>query len=272
MLSTLPQYQFLSTIMSHGWYMLPPFHWDGETLTYSGCLLEEYYRVSMKSHPDGIALDTSTPAEIIPSIRWMLRLDDDLTAFYTICESEPALQHVPIQGWGRLLRSATIFEDVIKVITTTNTAWSGTIRMCTNLVNEFGEYGAFPTASQLANASVEDLKTRAGVGYRAAYIQSVAQQVASGELDLEALKYTTRDTNALYKFLRQLNGVGDYAAASLLMLLGRYAHVPIDSLAREMVSRHFYEGNPVTPAQIRQTFARFGEYAGLAYWCWKEPE
>jgi 3-methyladenine DNA glycosylase/8-oxoguanine DNA glycosylase len=53
------------------------------------------------------------------------------------------------------------------------------------------------------------------------------------------------------------------------MLLGHYGLVPVDSIARDMVSRTFYAGEPVTPAQIRESFARFGNYAGLAYWCWK---
>jgi 3-methyladenine DNA glycosylase/8-oxoguanine DNA glycosylase len=62
--------------------------------------------------------------------------------------------------------------------------------------------------------------------------------------------------------------VGGYAAANLLMLLGRYDSIPIDSWAHKMVSTHFFDGEPVTPGQIEAVFAPYGEFKGLAYWFW----
>ena len=273
LLPTPPQYRFLATVRSHGWYRLAPYHWDDLTLRYQFTTPGgKRAEVALSEGENTIRAQVKAPkktdlAEVESALRWMLRLDDDLSRFYALCKKEPMLRHIPKAGGGRLLRSASIWEDVVKVITTTNTAWSGTIRMCRNLVEHWGP--TFPSAETLADVTIESLTEKGGLGYRAAYIHQLAQAVASGQLDLEGLRESNMETPELYKFLRQLKGIGDYAAATLLMLLGHYNTVPVDSIARDTVSRYFFDGEPVTPVQIRDTFARFEDYAALAYYCWK---
>ena len=65
----------------------------------------------------------------------VLRLDEDLTPFYEVAEKDPDLSWVT-SGAGRLLRSPTVFEDVVKTICTTNCAWSATVRMVTRARRE----------------------------------------------------------------------------------------------------------------------------------------
>jgi 3-methyladenine DNA glycosylase/8-oxoguanine DNA glycosylase len=274
-LSTPPLYRFDATVNSHGWYQLAPFERNDEnglTLQYQFQTSKgQRVQVALSDAGDAIRAEVSAPAktdlaEVESRLRWILSLDNDMSAFYKLCKKEPKLKHVPKDGGGRLLRSASVWEDVVRVITTTNTAWSGTKRMCSNLVQHWGP--TFPSAETLADVTIESLTEKGGLGYRAAYIQQLAQAVASGDLDLEGLRQTEMATPELFKFLRQLKGIGDYAAATLLMLLGRYNTVPVDSIARDTVSKHFFDGEPVTPAQIRETFARFEDYAALAYYCW----
>src|SRR5206468_3216262 len=68
-------------------------------------------------------------------VRHMLRLDEDMTAFYAVAAADPALAWV-LPGAGRMLRSPTVFEDLVKTICTTNCAWSGTVRMVSSIVQE----------------------------------------------------------------------------------------------------------------------------------------
>lgn len=81
----------------------------------------------------------------------------------------------------------------------------------------------------LAAADIETLQKRARLGYRAPYVLELAQRVASGELALEAWKTAVWSTPDLRKQLLSLKGVGPYATATLLMLLGHYDAVPVDS-------------------------------------------
>lgn len=284
---TLPvpeNFSLRAVTQSHGWAQIEPFTLaeGGNGFSYidhlaSGRVIA--WQVDEGDH----ALRLSTRGELTPievaeieaHAAWMLGLDQDLSPFYALAAQEPKLAHVPKQGKGRVLRSATFFEDVVKTILTTNTTWSGTLRMASALVGLFGEpessqpaRRSFPTPPRLAQASVDELRSAARLGYRAPYVKELAQKVAAGEVPLEDLKTTEMPTPELRKYLLGLKGVGGYAAANLLMLLGRYDDIPIDSWALKLVSHEWYAGQPVSPAEVKAAFARWGEYQGLAYWFW----
>jgi 3-methyladenine DNA glycosylase/8-oxoguanine DNA glycosylase len=213
--------------------------------------------------------------EIARKVEWILGLDQDFSTFYARAQDEPKLAHVQEQAKGRLLRCPTLFEDVVKTIATTNTSWAGTIRMVEALVSQFGAplpadptRHAFPSPHRLAATNEEALRSEAKLGYRAPYVLELAQAVASGALDLEALKTADIPTPKLRKRLLAIKGVGDYAAANLLMLLGRYDFVPVDSWAMKMVSQEWYNGESIGKAEVEAAFEPWGEWKGLAYWFW----
>ena len=76
----------------------------------------------------------------------MLRLDEDMSAFYAVAAADPELEWVAA-GAGRMLRSPTVFEDLVKTICTTNCAWSGTVRMVSALVEHLGAPSAGASSS-----------------------------------------------------------------------------------------------------------------------------
>ncbi|MDZ7739065.1 MAG: hypothetical protein U5K32_08385 [Bacteroidales bacterium] len=82
------------------------------------------------------------------------------------------------------------------------------------------------------------------------------------------MKSTARPTDQVRQELLAIKGVGSYAAANLLMLLGRYDFVPVDSWARKMVSREWHRGKPVEGADVEAAFERWGAWKGLVYWFW----
>ncbi len=100
------------------------------------------------------------------------------------------------------------------------------------------------------------------------FYPGLAQQVDDGSLDLQALQTSSLPTAELRKEFLKINGIGPYAAANLLMLLGRYDFLTIDSWALKMVSLEWHEGAPIKPKDVENAFARWGEYKGLAYWMW----
>jgi 3-methyladenine DNA glycosylase/8-oxoguanine DNA glycosylase len=75
-------------------------------------------------------------------------------------------------------------------------------------------------------------------------------------------------TTELRRRLIALPGIGPYAAATLLGILGRHDFIPVDTEAMSVVSTHFYEGASVTAKEINAVFERFGQFKGLAYWFW----
>jgi DNA-3-methyladenine glycosylase II len=164
---------------------------------------------------------------------------------------------------------------VVKTILTTNTLWAATKRMNLNLINQFGpsldggpEKRAFPSPAEIAASSPEVLREAVRVGYRAPALYELAVRIASGELDLESLKTSNLPTAELRKELLKIKGVGPYAAANLLLILGRGDFIPVDSWALKLVSHEWYDGEPVTPQQVEEAFEAWGEFRGWAFWFW----
>ena len=96
----------------------------------------------------------------------------------------------------------------------------------------------------------------------------LARGVDSGKYDLEALRDVSRPTDDVRKELLALPGIGPYAAATMLMILGRYEYLGVDTEALSAVSRGFYGGKPIGEKEVLATFARWDKFKAIAYWFW----
>jgi 3-methyladenine DNA glycosylase/8-oxoguanine DNA glycosylase len=268
---------------SHGWRQLAPYTYDETTNTLGYTLQLANARVIELTMQDGREcvivqtekLDRVERREVLENVSWMFGLDMDFSRFYSAARREPKLAHVRKRCLGRMLRSPTLFEDVVKTILTTNTLWAATKNMTRKLVDTFGtpldaegEKRSFPSPAAIAASSSGFLKEAIRVGYRAPSIHRLAVRITSGQLDLEALKTSELPTLELRKVLMSIDGVGPYAAANLLLLLGRSDFIPIDSWALKLVSHEWYRGKPITAKEVEKRFAKFGEFKGLAFWFW----
>ena len=207
----------------------------------------------------------------------VLRLDQDLSPFYLRAAGDPDLAWAA-RGAGRMLRSPTVFEDVVKTVCTTNCAWSATVRMVNALVTHLGDRAlggdgplsnAFPTPAAMADAPESFYRGVVRAGYRGAYLRGLARTVAEGELDLEAFATATPAAlpdAELEDALLALPGVGPYAAAHIMMMLGRHSRLILDSWTRPKYARLLGRKRPVSDRQIERRFRQYGEYAGLAFW------
>jgi 3-methyladenine DNA glycosylase/8-oxoguanine DNA glycosylase len=205
---------------------------------------------------------------VTQAARRILRLDADLSPFYEAARDDPDLAWA-CAGAGRMLRSPTVFEDVVKTICTTNCAWSATVRMVTALVSELGLEApdgrrAFPAPEAMASAKEAFYKDVVRAGYRGPYLRSLAIDVAEGRLDLEALDDPELPDDEVASRLLALPGCGPYATAHMMMLLGRYSRLILDSWTRPKYAR--LRGRKATDAAIERRFRRYGPYAGLAFW------
>jgi N-glycosylase/DNA lyase len=276
------------SIQSHGLVDLPPMRIDedGRALEITVPLPETRPRTvriedGRKGHARvtvfGRAPGARAAHAVLGAVAHVLRLDEDLAPFYAAAASDPDLAWAT-QGAGRLVRSPTVFEEVVKTIGTTNCAWSATERMVGALVEHLGEpaigapdgpYGrAFPTPAAMAAADVSFYRDVMRAGYRGAYLRSLAADVAAGELDLEALGRMDREElpdDEVALLLLALPGVGPYAAAHIMMLLGRYSRLVLDSWTRPKYAS-LNGGRRIKDSTIERRFRRYGPYAGLAFW------
>lgn len=282
-LAARPPFHLPAVVRSHGWYQLAPFEWDEAGGALRTLVRLENGRVlalGITAGGDGVIvsapgrLNRREQAEVAARAAWMLHLDADFAEFYALADAEPRLAHCRPKGFGRFLRSPSLFEDVVKVLLTTNIQWGGTKRLVAALVKAFGEAPAadparraFPTAERIARSRESALR-RLGLGYRAPYLLQLARDVAAGRVDLDRFRDPALPTEDLRRALLALPGIGPYAAATLLGLLGRYDYIGVDSEAVSAVSRGFYSGRPVGAKEVEAVFGKWGRYKALAYWFW----
>jgi 3-methyladenine DNA glycosylase/8-oxoguanine DNA glycosylase len=271
------------TLVSHGIAQLPPAELDEPARSLRTTLRLRRGRPrtivvgqdgATRARVDvlGPRLGQAAAEELLAGVRGMLNLDEDLSGFYRMAAADPLLAWVT-GGAGRMLRSPTVFEDVVKTICTTNCAWSATVRMVTALVERLGERSAggfgvaFPTPAAMAAAPPAFYRDVVRAGYRGAYLRTLAAAVAGGEVDLEALRRTPPEElpdEAVAAQLLALPGVGPYAAAHVMMLLGRHSRLVLDAWTRPTYAR--VNGRKAADATIMRRFRRYGRYAGLAFW------
>ena len=262
---------FARTIYSHGCAELAPASIETEPLRYrrtlrAGGRIVEVVLTEKNGYvlvETGARLGRSAAADIERIVSRMFRLDDDLSPFYAAVAGDERLEWAAT-GAGRMLASPTVYEDVVKTICTTNCTWSSTIRM-TRALAELGE-GAFPEPELLARTPSRWFAAVAKMGYRGPYVRQIAADVAAGRLDLEALVARgVRCDDEVEAALLELPGVGPYAAAHVMQIAGRHRHLVLDSWTRPTYVR-LAQRRSASDTTIRRAFARYGEYAGLAFW------
>jgi len=293
------------TLLSHGVAALPPATLDEAacrlTVTLATAGDPRTIRISAGPPPGGaprrgrggpaVALLSSAGAVPAPAAteaaaltataRRMLCLDEDLSAFYARAAADPDLAWA-CTGAGRMLRSPTVFEDVVKTVCTTNCTWSATERMVGALVRHLGAPApgappgsrvrrSFPTAERMAAADDGFYRDMVRAGYRGPRLRALAVAVATGDLDLEALLVTPPEElsdDEAERRLLEIPGVGPYAAAHVMMLVGRHSRLILDSWTRPKYARLVGKapGKLVADRTIGRRFGAYGAHAGLAFW------
>jgi N-glycosylase/DNA lyase len=216
---------------------------------------------------------------LMATTRTVLSLDQDLSPFYALAANDPVLSWVTL-GAGRMVRSPTVFEDVVKTICTTNTSWSGTTRMVNALIEHLGVRApgapavgpsgrAFPTAAAMAGAGLDFYRTVVGAGYRSSYLRDLARSVVDGSVDVEVLGRLSPELHPddeIEARLLALPGVGPYAAAHIMLMLGRHSRLILDSWTRPTYARLTGRNRPPADRTIARRFRSYGRFAGLAFW------
>ena len=192
--------------------------------------------------------------------------------FYLTVGKDDKLAWVRQTKAGRLLRSATVFEDLVKTLCTTNCSWALTKKMTANLVDKLGEPAfdgrrAFPTPEAMASVPVDFYRNEIRAGYRSQYFYELADAAANGNLNPEAWLVYALPTAKLKKQIKQVKGIGAYAAENLLKLLGRYDGLALDSWLRAGFYRKHNNQKICADKKIEKHYKKFGKWKGLAMWC-----
>jgi 3-methyladenine DNA glycosylase/8-oxoguanine DNA glycosylase len=192
----------------------------------------------------------------------MLSLNEDLKQFYQMCEPDQLLGFVQRYRCGRLLRSPTAFEDLVKTVCTTNCDWKNTIKMCLSLCGISA--GAFPTPHDLLKFSPIRLARKVPIGYRARTILEIARLTADEQLPLD--EWATQGQYDLIRgALTAIWGIGPYALNHMMVLLGDYSSIPVDCEVLRYLREVHFGGEDVAPEEAVGPYEHYGSYKFLAF-------
>ena len=279
-------------LRGHGWVALGPHRYDRE----AGTLVTSLDLAALDRPPGsgrsaavvGVAVRQRGPdrlelrvrarrplprpelARVRAAIATSLALDRDLAGFWARCAEHPRLAWVAARGAGRLMRSPSVFEDLLKLLFTTNCAWSNTETMVARTIASLGRRDpsgaqAFPSAARCAAQSEQFWREEVRTGYRARHCQALAEGFASGQLRAEQFEDPELATAELRARLLALPGFGPYAAGQALRLLGRFDDLALDSWVRKRAAE-LHALAPGDDRAIERRYAEFDEFAGLALW------
>ncbi len=280
-------YVFTSTLRSHGWVSLLPNIHDENVESFSRVerlssrkVVNLYITSSEAAYPEIIVtvkhdgkLQPGLQNEIKNRVAYMLRLNENLQGFYDLCSKKGNKWKNLTEGKGYLLRSPEVFEDLVKVICTTNIRWGGTKRMVKELVDSFGSpfpgdlsLRSFPAPESISAVSLEEFKNRVRLGYRAGYVYELSTRISNGDLKFNNLLDISTPSAEIKRQLLAIKGVGNYATASMLMLLGRYDQIPVDTVFRHFIKEKYFKDKQFSEEEGLRIYEEWGQWKYLAYW------
>lgn len=263
------------------------FRWTKEEDgSYSGIAFGQPTNISFHPYKEQgrigtLIIDNISEKEYEEKWKQYLDLDTDYSAVKKqLVKNDQVLAKAIEYGHGiRILRQES-WEAAISFIVSQN---NNIVRIKKNiggLCESFGEYVgeyrgkayyAFPTATQLAVLTEEDLAP-IRLGYRAKYILETAKIVAE-EKDPEAFiteacclnQMRHAPTEEAYEYLTQLSGVGPKVANCILLYgMAKQESFPIDVWVKRVMNRLY--GIKESDVKTMAEYARqnFGEYGGIA--------
>ncbi len=279
-----------ATVLANGWHECAPMSWSegGRCLQIIERNRRSVYRVSvvesrrtrwkvtLAGTVEGPSLDTALLARFVNRMRFVLRADEDYSEFHAMCEDHPTLHVLPGIGAGRTLRSASMTENIIKMICSTNVNWVQAVKMINRIAQlgpplpHFAELTGWPTPREVLRAGETYLREACRLGYRVESILSFCRDVCEGRLDPETLIDAVAGENVataeLLVRLRTIRGVGPTSAHYLLSFLERHDRLAIDSSTVAHVARTHLEGRRPTRRQIERIYEPYGRWKNLVWW------
>nr|GMC52807.1 DNA-3-methyladenine glycosylase [Ipomoea batatas] len=299
---------------NHGFFMMAPNHWDTLTKTFTRPLrlttsLSVTVSVSKPPTQNQLLLKIHHATLLSPEDQHAIKAQV-ARMFRLSVVDENAIQefhklHLDArnQEFGRLFRSPSLFEDIVKTLLLCNCNWQRSLEMAKALCKFQYELdkgvlvkrnggtwrrkqrsvveacslglGNFPSCEEIALLSESDeLNKFCNLGYRARFILRLAQHIVSGKLQLQKYEMmkmndNTKTTTQIMASLQTIKGVSKFASANIMMCLGYYQFIPCDT---ETI-RHLKEFHGIkdccktsVASNVKMLYEPYSPFNCLAYW------
>ncbi|KAG8365722.1 hypothetical protein BUALT_Bualt17G0001500 [Buddleja alternifolia] len=199
------------------------------------------------------------------------------------------------KGFGRVFRSPTLFEDMVKSVLLCCAPWKRSLEMaealcdlqfknkrrryssnnyCCKECDEWGiiSYGNyFPSPKEIANfVDEETLNKKCNLGYRASIILHLARSIENGTIKIA--EFEEEEEEKLFLKLNKIKGFGPFTVANIMMCIGFYRHIPVDTeTIKHLHKVHGVESSKMRKKRQREEviadiYGKYGPFKCLAYW------
>jgi DNA-3-methyladenine glycosylase II len=207
-------------------------------------------------------------------VRKMLGTATDLQAFYTLANDSDSLGPLVDQFSGvKPPRFASVFEGLVNSIACQQVTLDLGIALLNRLSDKFGmgfvDHGmvlhAFPAPTDLAVASVEEVRELGFSRQKARAIKELSASVADNIINLASIE--DMSNQEAVAFLTTIRGIGRWSAEYVLLRgLGRLDTFPGDDIgAQNNLQRLFRLANKPNYEEIRQLTSQWHPYEGVVY-------
>jgi len=274
-------YCLRTALHGHGWIDLPPHRWDAqrEHLDTAIEVIDQGVDLRIRHRGGDLQVHANSErplgregmAQLRHGLTRMLRLDVDLREFWKLCRKSGRLAWVDRLRAGHLMQSTELFEDLLKLLFTTNCSWAATKKMTSRLVEALGKstpsrQRCFPSARTCAARNEAFYRDVVRAGYRARACVQLAEGFASGEISEATILAPPGDLKTCRERLLSLPGFGPYAVGQALRGLGYYRDLALDSWCRSRLTEMAAHSKTPSDRVIERRYAGFGAYRGLALW------
>ena len=235
---TITPAELRATLLSHGWFDLEPLKVDIENLTLELAFKNQHgdgaFKVFVQNGETFCNILHGTETLVLPAVENCLSLDIDLTEIRSLINDVEGYNWFTERGFGRYLRSPTVYEDCIKIVSTVQKKFSSTKKIIQSLVQNYGcnvnGYKAFPEPNQLIRVSESSLKTSTNCGYRAKSFLDIADKSLENPGFFVGDAWKSLQPKDFFDRLLKIHGMGSASASYLCRIYGKPYNYAVDSL------------------------------------------
>ena len=202
-----------------------------------------------------------------------LKTEEDLTEFYRLSQKDDILRGVVKDLYGmHTVGWSELFPALILAVTLQMAPMKRSNQMMDLLTAKFGDQAKFddrtirywPSAETIAASTVEELKAKAKLGYRAANLTAIAKALTQGFPTMDELQ--AMQPEEAKKKLMMLRGIGDYSAELVMPRMG----FPLDVWSAKIFHTLFFGKEPQKPREAipnlkKEAEERWGDWRGYAF-------
>lgn len=243
------------------------FRWERNGDWWTGVVGNHVLRLSQDN--GHLTVDSNLQPEFFSRY---FRLDDNLPTIYESINRDLLIDRAIRKYRGLRLIRQDPWECLISYMLATASSIPTIQKRICLLSRTFGQelepgYFSFPYPETLANANAVELD-RCKLGFRTQSIKTAAEEVASGELDLDVL-FRLEYRYARERLMR-LRGIGEKVAdCVLLFAFGKMEAFPVDTHIKQIIQHYHIDDNyfeTCTSMSCMGDWGReyFGPYCGYA--------